>query len=86
MAQDKWLVIYDIQAEGYGMQVPFTQTSAAGHTVKGGFEPTQEGSFALIEAESEQEAASAVRKAFGDGVITGKVRVIKNSNVTELTA
>jgi hypothetical protein len=86
MPQDKWLVIYDTQVGSAGESIPFSQTSAAGHTVKGGFEPALDAAVTLIEAESAQEAVTGVRKAFGDGVVTNKMRVIKNSNVEELTA
>ena len=39
-----------------------------------------------VTAESNQEAANAVRKAYGDSVVTGKMQVAKSTGLVELTA
>ena len=39
-----------------------------------------------VTAETNQEAANAVRKAYGDSVVTGKMQVAKVAGLVELTA
>jgi len=82
MALEKWTVIFNQQHAGYGPAIPFkNQTEAVG-----GETPTETCRVATIMAGSGQEAATAVRKAFGDSMITGKVRVVKTSSVEEKSA
>jgi hypothetical protein len=79
---EKFTVIFDQAHSGAGTQVPFkNQTEASGGEVA-----VKTAKVAVIMAGTAQEAATAVRKAFGESCITGKVEVAKTSNVEEKTA
>lgn len=82
MAKEKFVVIFAQANSGAGVQIPFKNQTEA----QGGEVVTETAKVATFEAGSAQEAATAVRRAYGDSVITGKVKVVKASQVEEKTA
>lgn len=82
VALESWTVIFDQSHAGAGVNIPFKNQTEA----KGGLVVSEACKVAVLEAGSEQEAATAVRRAFGDGCITGKVKCAKTSNVKEASA
>lgn len=82
MAKESWTVIFGQSHSGAGTNIPFkNQTESEGGKVY-----TETARVATLEAGSAQEAATAVRRALGDGVMTGKVKVAKTTNVEEKNA
>lgn len=82
MAKESWTVIFGGAHSGAGVNIPFkNQTETEGGKVY-----TETCRVATLEAGSAQEAATGVRRALGDGVMTGKVKVVKTSSVEEKNA
>lgn len=82
MAKEKFVVIFAQANSGAGVQIPFKNQTEA----QGGETVTETARVATLEAGSSQEAATAVRRAYGESVITGKVKVVKASQVEEKSA
>lgn len=82
MALENWTVMFDQEASGQGVQILFAnQTEATGGRV-----PTETCQVATVNAGSAQEACTAVRRAYGDGVINQKCKVVKTSSLEEKVA
>jgi hypothetical protein len=88
MPEEKWTVIANVVEAGGGRE---GYTWEKMKTVKGtknksyaeeDFPAT--GTIYMVEAESEEEAAEAVQKAYGQGQVTGKFLVAKSSNLKEV--
>jgi hypothetical protein len=82
MALESWTVMFDFKHAGAGTQIGFKNQTE----VTGGLVPTETARVATLNAGSAQEAATGVRKAFGEGLITGKCKVVKTSSLEEKSA
>jgi hypothetical protein len=89
MAEEKWTVVFGLGAAGDGIEgSSFSKVATkAGSTNKSVAETgyPKRGTVVVVEAESEGEAAEAVRLAYGPGNVTGKFLVAKTTNLKEVS-
>lgn len=95
MANEKYFVLWDFQGSGdatAGYVWENKPSGAAGGTVAIGRGPVETAKIvevspkAAAESLTAQEAVTAVRRAYGDGMISGPMKVILNTNVEEKSA
>ena len=78
---ENFLVIFGQQHSGAGTNLSYKNQTEASGVPSGEICKT-----VTVNAGTAQEAATAVRKAFGESVMTNKVKVVKSSSVEEKSA